>query len=198
MQQQGECTAGFFASKRHPTSSCHSYADKCAGFFSQQGSASKLVSSSICTAAAKKHECKTLINDSHGSSLGPYARRRAPLHQCARLGHRRGSENKETDRHARSGRLTDDRQGRHDHGARDGHRQGDRQEVLEHEGPGPATFYVQCGRRLRDYLRGIRFRAPHAIDATCFRSCVRAMAWRFHAFDATSSPWPRRASYLTG
>ena len=40
----------------------------------------------------------------------------------------------------------------------------------------------------------IKFRAPHAIDATCFRSCVCAMAWRFHAIDATFSPWPRRAS----
>ena len=38
----------------------------------------------------------------------------------------------------------------------------------------------------------IKFRAPHAIDATCFRSCVCAMAWRFHAIDATLSPWPRR------
>ena len=26
----------------------------------------------------------------------------------------------------------------------------------------------------------------------CFRSCVCAMAWRFHAIDATLSPWPRR------
>ena len=31
-------------------------------------------------------------------------------------------------------------------------------------------------------------RAPHAIDATSFRSCVCAMAWRFHAIDAMSSP----------
>ena len=38
----------------------------------------------------------------------------------------------------------------------------------------------------------IKFRAPHAIDATCFRSCVCAMAWRFHAIDATLSPWPRQ------
>ena len=38
----------------------------------------------------------------------------------------------------------------------------------------------------------IKFRASHAIDATCFRSCVCAMAWRFHAIDATLSPWPRR------
>ena len=38
----------------------------------------------------------------------------------------------------------------------------------------------------------IKFRAPHAIDATCFRSCVCAMAWRFHAIDATLSPRPRR------
>ena len=29
-------------------------------------------------------------------------------------------------------------------------------------------------------------------DATCFRSCVCAMAWRFHAIDATLPPWPRR------
>ena len=40
----------------------------------------------------------------------------------------------------------------------------------------------------------IKFRAPHAIDATCFRSCVCAMAWRFYAIDATLSPWPRRLS----
>ena len=32
-------------------------------------------------------------------------------------------------------------------------------------------------------LCGIKFRAPHAI-----RSCVYAMAWRFHAIDATLSP----------
>jgi len=38
----------------------------------------------------------------------------------------------------------------------------------------------------------IKFQAPHAIDAMCFRSCVCAMAWRFHAIDATLSPWPRR------
>ena len=38
----------------------------------------------------------------------------------------------------------------------------------------------------------IKYRAPHAIDATCFRSCVCAMAWRFHAIDATLSPWSRR------
>ena len=38
----------------------------------------------------------------------------------------------------------------------------------------------------------IKLRAPHAIDATCFRSRVCAMAWRFHAVDATSSPGPRR------
>ena len=38
----------------------------------------------------------------------------------------------------------------------------------------------------------IKFRAPHAIDATCLRSCVCAMAWRFHAIDATLSPSPRR------
>ena len=37
----------------------------------------------------------------------------------------------------------------------------------------------------------IKFRAPHAIDATCFRSCVCAMAWRFQAIDATLSPTPR-------
>ena len=36
---------------------------------------------------------------------------------------------------------------------------------------------------------GIKFRAPHAIDARCcLRSCVCAMAWRFHAIDATVSP----------
>ena len=34
----------------------------------------------------------------------------------------------------------------------------------------------------------IKFWASHAFDATCFRSCVCAMAWRFHAIDATSSP----------
>ena len=40
---------------------------------------------------------------------------------------------------------------------------------------------------------GIKFRAPHAIDARCcLRSCVCAMAWRFHAIDATVSPSPRR------
>ena len=33
----------------------------------------------------------------------------------------------------------------------------------------------------------IKFRAPHAIGATCFRDCVCAMAWRFHAIDATLS-----------
>ena len=38
------------------------------------------------------------------------------------------------------------------------------------------------------YLWEIKSRAPHAIDATCFRSRVCAMAWRFHAIDATSSP----------
>ena len=27
----------------------------------------------------------------------------------------------------------------------------------------------------------------HAIDATCLRSCICAMAWRFHAIDATWS-----------
>ena len=32
----------------------------------------------------------------------------------------------------------------------------------------------------------IKFRAPHAVDAACFRIC--AMAWRFHAIDATLSP----------
>ena len=33
--------------------------------------------------------------------------------------------------------------------------------------------------------------AHHAVDAaTCFRVC--SMAWRFHAIDATLSPWPRR------
>ena len=32
----------------------------------------------------------------------------------------------------------------------------------------------------------------HAIDAMCFCDCVCAMAWRFHAIDATLSPWPRR------
>ncbi len=37
-------------------------------------------------------------------------------------------------------------------------------------------------------LCGIKFRAPHAIVATCFRSCVCAMAWRFHAIDAMLSP----------
>ena len=26
----------------------------------------------------------------------------------------------------------------------------------------------------------IKFRAPNAIDATCSRSCICAMAWRFH------------------
>ena len=34
----------------------------------------------------------------------------------------------------------------------------------------------------------IKFRAPHADDATCFRSCVCSMAWRFHAIDAVFSP----------
>ena len=34
----------------------------------------------------------------------------------------------------------------------------------------------------------IKFRAPHAIDATCLRSCVCAMAWRFHAIGTTLSP----------
>ena len=43
----------------------------------------------------------------------------------------------------------------------------------------------------------IKFRAPHAIDATCFRSCVCAMTWRFHAIDATSSPWSRRLDGVT-
>ena len=43
----------------------------------------------------------------------------------------------------------------------------------------------------------IKFRAPHAIDATCFRSCVCAMTWRFHAIDATLSPWPRRLDGIT-
>ena len=42
----------------------------------------------------------------------------------------------------------------------------------------------------------IKFRAPHAIDATCFRSCVCAMAWRFHAIDATLSPWPLEPNSL--
>ena len=32
----------------------------------------------------------------------------------------------------------------------------------------------------------------HAIERDIFRSCVCAMAWRFHAIDATLSPWPRR------
>ena len=36
----------------------------------------------------------------------------------------------------------------------------------------------------------IKFRAPSTRRA--FRSCVCAMAWRFHAIDATLSPWPRR------
>ena len=34
----------------------------------------------------------------------------------------------------------------------------------------------------------IKLRAPHAIDATCFRSCVCSTAWRFHAIDAKLSP----------
>jgi hypothetical protein len=34
----------------------------------------------------------------------------------------------------------------------------------------------------------IKLRAPHAIDATCFRSCVCSTAWRFHAIDAMLSP----------
>ena len=38
----------------------------------------------------------------------------------------------------------------------------------------------------------IKSRAPHAIDATCFRSCICAMAWRFHAIDATLSPYLRQ------
>ena len=37
-------------------------------------------------------------------------------------------------------------------------------------------------------LCGNQSRAPPAIDATCFPSCVCAMAWRFHAIDATLSP----------
>ena len=34
----------------------------------------------------------------------------------------------------------------------------------------------------------IKLRAPHAIDATCFRSCVCSTAWRFNAIDAMLSP----------
>ena len=34
----------------------------------------------------------------------------------------------------------------------------------------------------------IKYRAPHAIDATCFRSYVCSTAWRFHAIDAMLSP----------
>ena len=45
---------------------------------------------------------------------------------------------------------------------------------------------VQCGVHARPCVE-IKFRTPHAIDATCFRSCVCAMAWRFHAIDATLS-----------
>ena len=37
-------------------------------------------------------------------------------------------------------------------------------------------------------LCGIKRRAPHAIDATCLRSCICSMAWSFHAIDATLSP----------
>ena len=37
----------------------------------------------------------------------------------------------------------------------------------------------------------IKFRAPYAIDATCFRSCVCAMAWRFHTIDARLPPFLR-------
>ena len=36
----------------------------------------------------------------------------------------------------------------------------------------------------------IKFRSPNAIDATCFRSCICAMAWRFHAIDATLTRCP--------
>ena len=36
------------------------------------------------------------------------------------------------------------------------------------------------------HLCGYQIRAPHQ---TCFRSCVCAMAWRFHAIDATLSLW---------
>ena len=43
------------------------------------------------------------------------------------------------------------------------------------------------GVRLVGTCVEIKFRAPHAIGATCFRDCVCAMAWRFHAIDATLS-----------
>ena len=53
--------------------------------------------------------------------------------------------------------------------------------------------FLASSRHLRVYFTsacvGIKFRAPHAIDARCcLRSCVCAMAWRFHAIDATVSP----------
>jgi len=36
------------------------------------------------------------------------------------------------------------------------------------------------------------FGRPTPSTRRAFRSCVCAMAWRFHAIDATLSPWPRR------
>ena len=36
------------------------------------------------------------------------------------------------------------------------------------------------------------FGRPTPSTRCCLRSCVCAMAWRFHAIDATLSPWPRR------
>ena len=38
----------------------------------------------------------------------------------------------------------------------------------------------------------IKLWASRAIDATRFPNCVCSMAWRFHAINATLSPWPRR------
>ena len=64
------------------------------------------------------------------------------------------------------------------HGARHGHRQRNRQEVLEHEGPGPATLHLQRGRRLCITCVDIKFRASHP-SAAMLHGCVCAMAWRF-------------------
>ena len=40
--------------------------------------------------------------------------------------------------------------------------------------------------------------APTPSARRAFRSCVCAMAWRFHAIDATSAPWPRRLEGVGG
>ena len=114
------------------------------------------------------------------------------MHERPRLGDRRGSENKEmTVTPAPEGSPTIAKGDTITVHATGVVKETDKK-FWSTKDPGQQPFTYNAG--VGSVTTCVESDFGRAIDATCFRSCVCAMAWRFHAIDATSSPWPRRAS----